>query len=142
MQKLKTILIATLCFITVAFSQETNDWSVYAKINGVEVSYMQVDCSAKDIPSQVAYIIKITNSSNTAVTVSWDLVVWYNNEKQEHNVKEGENHHEISLSAGESIQGDCEQPFGALYVFKDFITYVSPTKLTRFELENLKVEIR
>ena len=45
----------------------------------------------------------------------------------------------VKLSGNQTIEGNCETPYGPLYIFKDFITYVSPTKLTRFELENLTV---
>lgn len=120
-------------------AQNEAEWTLYKSVDGVEIYYHQVDCAALNIPSQVAYILKVVNTTSNSVQVSWDLAVWYNYERLTQNIKEGENHYILDLNPNESLVGDCEVPYGALYVFKDFITYVSPTKLTRFELENLQV---
>lgn len=123
-----------------SFSQAETAEKIYAEINGVVISYTEVNCQTNDAPAQKAYILSVENKNNYRINVSWDLVVWYNNVKQELNTADGENHHSINLEANQKIEGNCEQPFGALYIFKDFITYVSPTKLTKFELLNIKVE--
>lgn len=135
--------ILTLLFIitttTSVFSQEQKEWTLYSSVNGVDIYFQETNCTTDAAPAQVAYIIKLVNTSQSNVRISWNLAVWYNNEKLTANVSEGENHYELDLTANQTLIGDCNTPFGALYIFKDFITYVSPTKLTRFELENITV---
>lgn len=128
-------------FIVLANSaiSQNSEWTTYKSINGINVLYKQVDCVTDQAPSQIAYLIKLENKTSNEVVVSWDLSVWYNNEKLTHDVADGENHYSVKLSGNQTIEGNCETPYGPLYIFKDFITYVSPTKLTRFELENLTV---
>ncbi len=132
------ILALFIVLVNSVFSQNS-EWTVYKTVNGIDVLYKQVDCITDQAPSQVAYLIKLDNKTANEVVVSWDLSVWYNNEKLSHDVADGENHYSVKLSANQSQEGNCETPYGPLYIFKDFITYVSPTKLTRFELENLTV---
>lgn len=125
--------------LTCVLGQSEENWTLYTSSNGVDVHYLEVDCTTDQAPAQTAYLIRITNRNSQDVTVEWDLAVWYNYEKLTHDVADGENHQTISLSENQIVMGDCNTPYGALYIFKDFITYVSPTKLTRFELENFTV---
>ncbi|MBK7128568.1 MAG: hypothetical protein IPM74_01120 [Crocinitomicaceae bacterium] len=137
---MKTIFFSLFALLisTISFSQEDN-WILYKSVDGVNVYYKQTDCVTNDAPSQVAYIIKIENTLSVNISVEWDLAVWYNNQKQTEDIADGEEHYTIQVKSSETIEGDCTVPYGALYIFKDFITYVSPTKLTRFEFENIKV---
>lgn len=136
---MRTFILALFIVVVNTAISQTSEWTIYKSLNGVDVLYKQVDCVTDQAPSQIAYIVKLENKTNNEVVVSWDLSVWYNNEKLSHDVADGENHYSVKVSSNQSIQGNCETPYGPLYIFKDFITYVSPTKLTRFELENLTV---
>lgn len=132
-----TLHFALLSFL--GFSQGNQTWSLYQSTNGIEIYTLEVDCRTDQAPAQKAYLVKVVNTNAYNCTVEWDLSVWYNNEKLTDHVKPGENHYTVDLKANESQQGTCDVPYGALYIFKDFITYVSPTKLTSFELENVRV---
>jgi hypothetical protein len=136
---MRTFILSIFIVVVNTAISQNSEWTIYKSLNGVDVLYKQVDCVTDQAPSQIAYIVKLENKTNNEVVVSWDLSVWYNNEKLSHDVADGENHYSVKVSANQSIQGNCETPSGPLYIFKDFITYVSPTKLTRFELENLTV---
>jgi len=135
------LLINALIFsFLTSFSQEQDKgWTLYQSIEGVEIYTQEVDCRSENVPAQKAIIVKVVNNNEYGVKVDWDLSVWYNNEKLTQNVKAGENHYSIDFNGKQTIQGNCDEPTGAFYIFKDFITYVSPTKLTRFELENVSI---
>lgn len=136
------VIFLLLGISSFSFSQDQKEWTLYKSIQGVNISFQETNCSSNEAPSQVAYIIKIENTTDLTLSVSWDLVVWYNYEKLSHDVSDGENHYTVDLSPNQTVTGECSTPFGALYIFKDFITYVSPTKLTKFEFENLQVAIK
>jgi len=135
------LLITTIIFSCLTgFSQANDkDWILYQSVEGVEIYTLEVDCRSESVPAQKAIIVKIVNNNEYSVKVDWDLSVWYNNEKLTNNVKPGENHYSINFNSKQTIEGNCDEPTGAFYIFKDFITYVSPTKLTRFELENIRI---
>ena len=139
---MKTIFtsIAIILSQLLVFAQSDNQsWKLYTSIEGIEIYTMETDCRTDDIPAQKAIILKLVNTTGQNLRIEWDLSVWYNYEKLIHDVKDGENHYSIDLNPNQSTQGSCETPYGALYIFKDFITYVSPTKLTNFALENLRI---
>jgi hypothetical protein len=119
--------------------EEVRVWTLYKSVDGIEIYTQEIDCHALNIPAQKAVLVRVVNTNNYSCSVDWDLAVWYNNERLSSQVGDGENHHSTSLKPGEAIEGSCENPYGAFYIFRDFITYISPTKLTRFELENLRI---
>ena len=139
---MKNIIFITALILSqiTCFSQiDDKNWILYKSIEGVEIYTQEIDCHSENIPAQKSIIIKVINRNNQAVKVEWDLSVWYNDEKLNHDVKEGENHYSTDFTANQTIEGNCDTPNGAFYIFKDFITYISPTKLTRFDLENIKI---
>ena len=120
------------------FAQET-DWTLYSSVDGVEIYTTESDCYAKNIPDQKAIIIKLVNTTGQDLKVEWDRAIWYNDKLVTQNVADGENHMTVKVDANSVKEGSCEIPRGALYLYKDFITYDTDTKLTRFELQNIKV---
>jgi len=129
------ILIATY-----STAQDESKWTLYKSVFGVEVYTQEVDCYAENIPAQKAIIIKVVNTNSSKISIEWDTKIWYNDELVTRSVKDGENHHTLELEGNQTISGSCDVPFGALYIYKDFITYVMPSKLTKFELENITVK--
>lgn len=137
MRKLFFFLLS-ISVTTFSWSQNS-EWTLYQNVDGVNVYTMNVDCNAKNIPDQKAVLIKVENTLNEACTIEWDEVIWYNGVQHTQNLSDGENHSVVKLEKKEALTGDCETPRGALYIFSDFITYDSDTKLTKFELQNIKV---
>ncbi|MEX1002005.1 MAG: hypothetical protein WDZ35_07810 [Crocinitomicaceae bacterium] len=132
------ILICVFFFSTLAVAQDT-EWELYATVDGVEIYTRSVDCYAKNIPDQKAVIIKVVNTTGEQLNIEWDEAIWYNGEPVKENATDDENHYTISLPPNKSVEGECETPRGALYIYKDFITYETDVKLTKFELQNIKV---
>jgi len=134
------ISIALIFSQLISFSQvDDNNWVLYRSIDGIEIHTQEINCFSNEAPAQKAIIIKVVNHNKDNYRIEWDLSVWYNNEKSVSNIKDGENHHSIDLAGNQTIQGSCDAPYGPFYIFKDFITYVSPTKLTSYELENIRI---
>lgn len=139
MRKLLFFLLS-ISMTTLSWSQNT-DWELYQTINGVNIYTQSVDCNAKNIPDQKAVLIKVENTNGQSCRVEWDEIIWYNGVQHTQNVASGENHAVVNLTKNEIQEGECDVPRGALYIFSDFITYDSDTKLTKFELQNIKVTL-
>ena len=131
-------LIFALIITGTAFSQES-EWELYSAVDGIEIYTKHVDCYAKNIPDQKAVIIKVVNTTNNKVKVEWDQVIWYNDQKVTKHVSQGENHFIVEIEKNATQEGSCEVPYGPFYIYEDFITYKAPSKLTKFELQNIKV---
>ncbi|MBD3637484.1 MAG: hypothetical protein HUJ25_09040 [Crocinitomicaceae bacterium] len=134
--------LAVISFMLVTYSiygQENSSWQLYSSVDGVEIYTMETDCYAQNIPDQKAILIKVVNTSSEDVRVEWDLLVWYNGELVKRDVSDKENHFTVEVRANSTEIGSCDVPRGALYIYKDFITYETDTKLTDFELKNIQV---
>lgn len=134
----KFLLILALFAITSGKAQQQN-WELYASVKGVEIYTTHAECFPKNIPDQKGILIKVVNTTDKSWTVEWDKAIWYNNEPVKENVVDSEMHYVIEIGKNETKVGSCDEPRGALYIYEDFITYKSDTKLTRFELNNIKV---
>ena len=117
----------------------SNNWESYAIVDGVEILSKETNCYATNVPDQIAVLLKIINPTNTGIVIEWDMVVWYNGDQATDNVADDENHFRIEVDANGTVEGDCSIPYGALYIYKDFITYKTPTKMSKFELQNIQV---
>ncbi len=138
---MKSIFSAILLLLlTVSASAQTDGkWELFNSTDGVEIYSQEVSCYATNIPDQIAVLFKVVNTTGQRIKIEWDLALWYNGVEHQENLADGENHYTIELDANEIKIGDCEIPFGALYIYKDFITYDTNTKLTKFELQNITV---
>ena len=137
---MKTIAFFVSLIITThtIYSQETG-WTLYKKIEGINIYTSEVDCYAKNIPNQKAIIIKVENTTDKPIQIEWDRAIWYNDNLVTENIGDGENHMIINVPENSSMEGSCDKPRGPLYLYRDFITYQTDTKLTYFELQNIQV---
>jgi len=126
-------------FLTASSFGQDSDWKLYSVVDGIEIYTIESDCYATNIPDQKAVIIKVVNTTNNDLTVEWDKAIWYNDQLATENTADEENHYLVKVKKNSSKEGSCEIPRGPFYIYKDFITYKTETKLTKFELQNIKV---
>ena len=132
------VLILSILVSLNGFSQTTN-WELYKNVDGVNIYTKLVECDEPSIPGQKAYILKVENTTTQDLQIEWDASYWFNDVQVMSGVAEGENHFVLNVKNMNSIEGECATPRGALYFFVDFTVFDSETKLTNFELENIKV---
>lgn len=140
--KIYNLLIASMFMLISSFSLAQSQWETYAEVEGVQIQYTEVECREEGIPPQLAVIIKVVNTTNSNITIEWDLAIWYNDELASENIADDENHMTITLKPNQSIEGDCSVPHGTLYIYKDFLVYKAKQKLTKFELQNIRVTLQ
>lgn len=132
------VLLTAFFLVNTAFSQDSK-WELYSTVDGVQIYTMHSDCYPTNIPDQKAILVKVVNTTDKVVAVEWDKAVWYNDKLSKANQTDDENHYSVEVAKNGTIEGSCEVPRGALYIYEDFITYKTDTKLTKFELQNIKV---
>lgn len=131
-------LICLSLITSMSFGQE-GEWTLYSTVDGVEVYTMEADCFATNIPNQKAVIVKVVNTTAQDITVEWDKAIWYNDEPVNANSTDDEMHYTVNVKQNSTQEGSCDTPRGPFYIYKDFITYQTETKLTKFELQNITV---
>jgi hypothetical protein len=132
------VLALSIAISTLTYSQ-TDNWSLYKTVEGIEIYTQEVECLENKLPDQTAYIVKVVNSTNKNLTVEWDLAIWYNGKLITGSEPSAENHQTVVLGKNETRIGDCETPRGALYIIKGFKAASSTTKLTKFEFQNIQI---
>ncbi len=137
---IKSLLIFSLLILCAHNFAQESEWKLYKKVSGVEIYTTEISCSEPSIPSQKAIILKVINTTDKDIQISWDRRVWYDGKEVDHNVKEGENHMVTTVEANSFVKGDCSVPFGALYFYLEFIVYKNSSKMTNFVLENITVK--
>lgn len=131
-------LICLSLITSMSFGQE-GEWTLYSTVDGVEIYTTEADCFAKNIPDQKAIIVKVVNTTAQDITIEWDKAIWYNDEPVKTNITDDEMHYTVNVKQNSTQEGTCDTPYGPFYIYQDFITYKTETKLTKFELQNVKV---
>ncbi len=138
---MKKCLVVLFCFFVLSgIAQVEDEWTIFNTENGVEFFMKYADCYPKDIPSQEGVIIKIVNTNNFQVEVSWDLRIWYDEEEHTQNIRDEENHIVVSIPKKGIINGSCENPQGSLYIFKKFIIFSGGSEMTHFDFDSISVK--
>ncbi len=135
----KLILLSIVFISCTVYCQTDSEWVLFNSVSGVEFYKKETACTPENIPNQKGILIKIINTNQSEVEVSWELNVWYDGVQHKADIKDGENEYKISLRAGASTQGSCDIPNGALYIFKEFTTFKGGAVMTKFEFDNLKL---
>ena len=136
MKSLKFIL-ALVIVISLGSFKQSNDWTLYKTEKGVQFFYKTTDCDdAKNGLYQNFVILKVVNTTNFDVNVSFKKEVWYNNECRTCNDDSKELITKLTLSPNSEKTGDCK---GELSIFSEFKDKPDVSKLSKFELVDIKV---
>jgi len=138
MNKYLLILFSFVALNTIA--QTEDEWTLFSEEIGVKFYKQYTDCQPKNIPNQEGVIIKIVNTNNYEVEISWNLRIWYDDEEQTQNIKDKENHITVVVPKRGTLSGSCGQPSGALYIFKKFITFTGGVDMTHFSFEDILIK--
>jgi len=133
-------ILLILSISSISLSQNEGEWQLFKSVSGVDFYQKETDCTPDNIPSQKGVLIKIINTNEVSASISWELDVWYNDVQHKANIRDGENEYHFTLDSNEKVEGSCNVPNGALYIFKEFIVFKDDTKMTKFEFRNIKIQ--
>ena len=117
------------------------DWTTYAENSEVKVEVKRTDCYVNSGLNSQYFLIRLTNKTNSDVSVSWNMEMFYNNDCKTCGV--GEYLWQIDLGPNGTASGDCQ--IGSehkLRMFSKFIdaNYSSNDELTGFQFKNLTIQ--
>lgn len=123
----------------------SNDWQTVLEQDGILIEYKVQECNNLNVRNQVLVLFRYTNTSNEIKTIKWSTKEFrdgecYNCER----LDTPENMHSMTLSPGETIEGDGTSKMDKrVYLFSHFIELVpgmSDQRLTDFEFVQLNVQ--
>jgi hypothetical protein len=128
--------------------EPTEEWQVYDTYDGVQVEYRMTKCGdGVELREQNLLLFRFTNTSSSTKTITYRFKMYRDGECFRcDQIMRDEYKHEITLLAGQSLEGDCSIETTrnqALYLLDDYIKHVPGmmhTRLTDFEIVDVTVK--
>ena len=142
--KLFTISLLLLSFT--ALSNESK-WNLIFQSDEVTIETKSHNCDFSDAYDQEFIFLRITNLTDSSLTLSYYLELWYDNKCINCENKKLEYEKSFKLSAREKIISDCLNKSNESKIFVKFSLPLSKmpgvnkiVKLTKFELKNISLK--
>ena len=145
----KIIYLTTLAFITLISTtlsaSNPTDWETYFENDSIKIEFTYQNCEYSEQFNSEFVILKISNLSNTSLTIEWDQQLWHNNICSNCEQESAEFRTNQTIKAKEILQGDCG-PYNYLRIFVKFSEELENmpginkiNALTKFELTNITI---
>ena len=118
----------------------TFDWTTYAENSEVKLEVKRSDCYVNSGLDKQYFLIRLTNMTQSDVTISWNMELFYNNDCKTCGMDEYL--WQINLAPNGTAVGDCQVgSLNKLRMFSKFIdaNYSSNDELTGFQFKDLTV---
>tara|TARA_B100000575_G_scaffold289791_1_gene292226 strand:- start:304 stop:762 length:459 start_codon:yes stop_codon:yes gene_type:complete len=142
--KLFTISLLLLSFT--ALSNESK-WNLIFQSDEVTIETKSHNCDFSDAYDQEFIFLRISNLTDSSLTLSYYLELWYDNKCINCENKKLEYEKSFKLSAREKIISDCLNKSNESKIFVKFSLPLSKmpgvnkiVKLTKFELKNISLK--
>ena len=139
------LIVSFFLSSSLAIANGENNWEVYYENDQIKISFCQVQCDFDEQFDQEIVVFKIENFSAQAITVQWDSKIWYDNSCINCEQDSPEFRKVTRVEKGKTLEGSCSEN-NALRIFSKFTEKLEDmpgvdkiVKLTKFELENLKI---
>ena len=139
MNKLFTFFIVLLA--SNSFSQNANKIEYFSH-NNVIINITLQDCiDNKKGTQKQYYFLEIVNNNTSAINISFDKEIWYNNVCQSCNSKSNEYKVNMTVPSNSSVNGSCISDNKSLRIFSKMLNLDKVRKLSKYELKNINVEV-
>ena len=142
--KLLTIFLILLNFT--ALSNESK-WNLIYKSDEITIETKNHNCDFSDAYDQEFIFLRITNLTDSSLTLNYYLELWYDNDCINCKNKKPEYEKSLKLNAKETIISDCHNKSNDSKIFVRFSLPLSKmpgvnsiVKLTNFELKNISLK--
>jgi len=119
------------------------EWQHVQSVEGVLFYVKKADCNwPQDGIYQEMILIKVVNTTEYDLSISWDILQWYDGTLWTRLPVRPENKHQFVLKGGEMLEGTCERTnlyYSSLTVFSRFLNYEDKPEMTKFELSNINI---
>lgn len=138
------LFIISLLFLSFTTLSNESKWNLIYQSDEVTIETKNHNCDFSDAYDQEFIFLRITNLTDSSLTLSYSLELWYDNECVNCENKKPEYEKSFKLNARETILSDC---FNESKIFVKFSLPLSKmpgvnkiVKLTNFELKNISLK--
>ena len=144
---LPTIFIAFLSlFSTNSMGENPEEWLTYFENDTVKIEFTYQNCEYTEQFNSEFVIFKISNLTNTLLTLEWNAQLWYDGNCINCETDNYETRKQITIGATSDSEGKCNIN-SSLRIFSKFTEKLEDmpginkiNALTKFELTNLKIK--
>lgn len=129
-----------ICSVSFSFGQSFNK-SLYFSENGISIYFISTDCIKPEKGTAIQYLfIEVENTTSSAINISFNKEMWYDNVCQTCNANSNEYKIDIQVPANSKIEGNCDAQNKSLRIFSKMLNLDGVRQLTKYELKNIKIE--
>ncbi len=144
---MKHLLLGVLFLVSLSFTFDKSnaDWAIYDWIeifSTKDISIAKQTLGCNDVKNGInkEYVfLKLHNNSKSQIEITFTTEVYYNNKCYSCD-NTSEYTHSITLDAGSSIEGDCDNKTKGLAVFSKMLDGSTSSSLTKFEVKDVKIK--
>lgn len=143
------IKLFTISLLLLSFTSLSNEskWNLIYQSDEVTIETKNHNCDFSDAYDQEFIFLKINNLTDSSLSLSYYLELWYDNECINCENKKPEYEKSFNLNARETIISDCINKPNESKIFVKFSLPLSKmpgvnkiVKLTNFELKNISLK--
>ncbi len=152
MNYFRLLLLVAMCFngalcmaqsdLSEKIDFSANSWTAYFNNEQISIDYKLEDCQQSIGYDQEKLLLRIQNTSETPITISWHSILEYNGECKTCDYPE-EYGYSITLEPNETLEGDCSLEYRHELTY--FVKFIDsrykgfPSELTNFKMNNLTI---
>lgn len=129
--------------LQVSYQEVTAEWVQFHSQDGVLFYAKKADCNRpSDGIYQEMILLKIVNTTDYNLTISWDLLQWLDGQLWTRLPIKPENQRRVNLEGSGMLEGSCDNfsdYYTSLAVFCRFLNYSDKPELTKFEFANINI---
>ncbi len=129
---------------TTTITVKNKEWKLFTNKDGIQIYFKYEEChDIKNGIHQEEVVLKLVNTTDKNIQISWDLEKWYNDNCKGCDTFDKENHFSIMINASETKIGSCETryDFRELIIFSKFLNMENTSTLTKFNIKNITTTI-
>lgn len=134
--KIKSVITFFLLAFSCSAIAQQNVWTDHLDNEQVNISSMHTECHqpAKGLHHENV-LLRITNKTNTELTVTYHLKRVYNGKE----VKADVSDYSFTVPANGTLESNCDNLTEGLYIFSRILDVKAKSVLNLFELENITI---
>ena len=139
------IAFLSLCS-TNSMGENPEEWLTYFENDTVKIEFTYQNCEYTEQFNSEFVIFKISNLTNTLLTLEWEEQLWYDENCINCETDNNESRKQITIPANSTLEGRCNEN-NSLRIFSKFTLDLDKmpgvnkiNALTKFELTNLTIQ--
>ena len=114
-------------------------WTTHVDNQNLKIELKRADCAINSGLDQQYIFVRLTNKTQNAMSLEWDMELYYNDDCKTCGVDEY--HWNYQLAPSQTVEGECTLDADKrVRLFTKFLNYPNNSELTGFKFNNLTID--